>query len=79
MQRDPDVIIVVAALFETPEEARAGIDLRPEGTWIESFYESLRSPTYGYEVAVTKVADDSYYPFLIKRNVTWRPAVDVGG
>ena len=77
--RDPDVILVVAVLFETAEAARAGIDLRPEGTWIHDFFETLQGPAYGYEVAVTRLADGAYYPFLIQGGVEWRGSVDVDG
>ena len=77
VERNPQVVIVVAVLFDTPEAALAGIDLRPEGAWIETFFSALRSPEFGYEVAVTKVAEGSYYPFLIQADVEWRDRVDV--
>jgi hypothetical protein len=77
--RGPDVIVVVAVLFDTLEAARAGIDLRPKDTKIQQLFETLQDPTFGYEVAVTRLADGTYYPFLIRRDVEWRAAVDVGG
>jgi hypothetical protein len=72
VQRDPKVLIVVARLFETEQAAREGIDLRPEGAWIDDFYDELRQPPYGYEVAVSHVGEDAWYPFLVKPGYDWR-------
>ena len=72
VERDPEAVIVVARLFDSEEAARAGIDLRPDGSWIASFFDTLRGPEFGFEVAVTQVDENHWYPFLVKPGWDWR-------
>jgi len=76
--REPELVIVVARIWPTLEEAREGIDARPKGTLIAQFYDALRSPENGYELCVMAIGD-GYWPCLVRPGSSLTQSLCVGG
>jgi hypothetical protein len=76
--REPEVVIVVARIWPSIEEAREGINARPEGTLIADFYAALREPENGYELCVMQV-ENGYWPCLVRPGSPLRASLCVGG
>jgi len=76
--RAPEIVIVVARIFPSVEEAPQGIDARPP-RWVKDFYESLRRPEYGYVPCVMQIGGDGYWPCLIRRDSALRDDLCAAG
>ncbi len=75
--REPEIVIVVARIWPTLEEARVGIDARPPSA-IKDFYEGLRKPENGYELCIMPI-DGGYWPCLALPDSQAAQALRVGG
>lgn len=66
VKRSPDLVIVVARIFPTAEEALASLDNRPEGTNVKKFYAALELPEHGYRPCVAKVREGGFWACLVR-------------
>ena len=65
VERSPDLVIVVARIFPTVEEALASLDNRPPSN-IKNFYAALELPEHGYRPCVAEVAQGGFWACLVR-------------
>lgn len=73
LERDPEVIILLARTFATVEKATSATQYRlmsgPEHSWARGFYSTLAGPHYPYKLAIMKMAEASYLPLLVREDI----------
>ncbi|MEM7204417.1 MAG: hypothetical protein AAF628_29425 [Planctomycetota bacterium] len=73
--RSPDLVVIVARLYDTPEKAtedahdrmHGGSTATEGGRWEHEFYGALDGPEFGYRVVTTKIGD-KYWPYLLRED-----------
>ena len=65
VKRAPDLVIVVARVFPTAEEALASLGNRPPSN-IKTFYAALEQPEHGYRPCVAEVIEGGFWACLVR-------------